>query len=622
MADNTFRTTRRNAAAPGGQQFDDPLAELARLIGQNPPASQAPDRPAQPQYEAPPLDAQQSDPQWAADARYAEQQDARYAEQHYDERQGQYDDRQGQQDQYGQAQHGQDQYGQDQYGEGQYGDGQYNEGRYRESQPHESYDAPRLADPAPSYRAAPPSDNADYEQPDRYAAPPQHYDTRGYSDQPHYDDAHDPVQDLPAFLPRARDDRHGYAQDRGQERAAARGQGHAQAYSQNYGQDDYEQGYGQDYDEAQEDDSDDRGYALEDYDDEDEAPAPRRRGFAIAAAALGLAVLGTAGWFGYGAMFGGSGMPSLPPIIKADNTPNKIIPASSSANASGQASADSGSPDKLVSREEKPVDVPAPGGTPRVVSTIPVFPDPNAGLQSSVVPGSPGMADQNIGGAAPGGPMSLGPTAAGPVYGGSAAPMPGMASQSPPLQSPPVAGASNTKKIHTVPIHNGPDNSNSDADTAAPAQQAPAHAQAARPVPTRPVAAAPQGGNGPLSIAPPQGGAPAGPPASPAPPTRTALARPQATEAAPAAAPTSGSGYFVQVSSQRSEADAQSAYRGLQAKYPSQLGGHEPTIRQVELGEKGTYFRTLVGPYGSMEQAAQMCSSLKAAGGSCLVQRN
>jgi hypothetical protein len=78
----------------------------------------------------------------------------------------------------------------------------------------------------------------------------------------------------------------------------------------------------------------------------------------------------------------------------------------------------------------------------------------------------------------------------------------------------------------------------------------------------------------------------------------------------------------VQVSSQRSEADAQSAYRGLQAKFPSQLGGHAPAVRQVNLGEKGTFYRTLVGPYGSAEQAAQMCSSLKAAGGSCLVQRN
>jgi cell division protein FtsN len=612
MADNSFRTTRRDAAAPSGQQSDDPLAELARLIGRNPPAGRTPDRSAQ-HYDQAPLDAPQSDPQWASDTRYAEQQydQQQYDQPQHDERHGQYADQQNQYD----DRHSQ--YGEGQYSGSHYGQGQYNDGQqHDESQYDDRHDAPRLADPhPPAYGAAPQSYNsADYEQSDRYAAPPQQYDTRGYSDQPRHDDAHDPVQEVPAFLPRMRgerrDDRYDYAQDQGQ----SRGQAYAQGYDQN-GQDDYERGYPQDYDQAQEGDADDGGYALEDYEDDEEAPAPRRRGFAIAAALVGVMVLGTAGWFAYGAMFGGSGMPSLPPIIRADNTPNKIIPANSSANASGQATANSGSPDKLVSREEKPVDVPTPGNTPRVVSTVPVFPDPGAGMQSSMMPGGQNMAGQNIPGAvASGGPGgSLGPTAAGSAYGSSAAPapqIPAMAPQNvPPLQSPPVAGAGNAKKIHTVAIHNGqPDNADTDA---------PAPTQAARPAPARPVAAAPQGGNGPMSIVPSQGGAPA----NPAPPARTALARPQAAEAAPSAAP-AGSGYFVQVSSQRSEADAQSAYHGLQAKFPSQLGGREATIRQVDLGEKGTYYRTLVGPYASMDQAAQMCSSLKAAGGSCLVQRN
>jgi SPOR domain len=619
MADNTFRTTRRDAAArdagsSGGQQFDDPLAELARLIGRNPPANQTPD-----QYETP-VDAPQADPQWAADARHAEQ--------HPDQQNSQYDDRQGQSDE--------SQYSDGQYAEGQYGDGQYSErgeGQYSDRQ-YTDRDAPRFADPSPPYRQAPPSYNADYEPPDRYAAPQQH-DARGYSDQPRYDDAHDPVQEVPAFLPRTREDRYGYAQQRGQDRVQDRAfdrrqdQAYEQGYDQTYGRDqnpdDYDQGYAQDHAESYEEDypqaqegDPDQSYALEDYEDEDDTPAPRRRGFAVAAALLGVIVLGTAGAFGYRAMFGGSMMPGLPPIIRADSTPNKIIPAGNSANASGQASANSASPDKLVSREERPVDVPAPPGTPRVVSTIPVFPDPNAGLQSSVVPGGQSMAGQNMAGAvasgaAPGGAMSLGPTSV-PAYGGAgtAVPMPGPSavSQSPPLQSPPVAGAGNAKKIHTVAIHAGqPDDSDAAASAPAP------HAQPGRPAaPSRPVAAPQsQGGNSPMSIVPSQGDADTSR-------TRTAVARP-ASEPAPAAAP-AGGGYFVQVSSQRSESDAQSAYRGLQAKFPSQLGGHEATIRQVDLGEKGTFFRTLVGPYATMEQAAQMCSGLKSAGGSCLVQRN
>ena len=57
----------------------------------------------------------------------------------------------------------------------------------------------------------------------------------------------------------------------------------------------------------------------------------------------------------------------------------------------------------------------------------------------------------------------------------------------------------------------------------------------------------------------------------------------------------------MQVSSQRSEAEAQSAFRGLQAKYPSQLGGRQPVIRKVDLGAKGTYYRAMVGPLAGDE---------------------
>ena len=87
-------------------------------------------------------------------------------------------------------------------------------------------------------------------------------------------------------------------------------------------------------------------------------------------------------------------------------------------------------------------------------------------------------------------------------------------------------------------------------------------------------------------------------------------------------APAAGGGYAVQVTSQRSEAEAQTAFRALRAKFPNQLGGHEPIIRRADLGDKGVFYRALVGPFASMEQAAGVCSSLKAAGGNCLVQRN
>ncbi len=102
-----------------------------------------------------------------------------------------------------------------------------------------------------------------------------------------------------------------------------------------------------------------------------------------------------------------------------------------------------------------------------------------------------------------------------------------------------------------------------------------------------------------------------------------AVAAPTRIAPAPAQAASAHSGgYAVQVSSQRSEADAQAAFHSLQTKFPSQLGGKQPLIHRVDLGAKGIYFRAMVGPFGSSEEAGQLCASLKAAGGQCIVQRN
>jgi cell division septation protein DedD len=84
----------------------------------------------------------------------------------------------------------------------------------------------------------------------------------------------------------------------------------------------------------------------------------------------------------------------------------------------------------------------------------------------------------------------------------------------------------------------------------------------------------------------------------------------------------SAGGYAVQVSSQHSETEAQSSFQALRTKYPDVLGKREPIIRRADLGAKGIYYRALVGPFASAEAAVAMCSSLKAAGGNCIVQKN
>ena len=78
----------------------------------------------------------------------------------------------------------------------------------------------------------------------------------------------------------------------------------------------------------------------------------------------------------------------------------------------------------------------------------------------------------------------------------------------------------------------------------------------------------------------------------------------------------------MQVSSQKSESDAESSYRSIQSKYSGVLGGQPHSIRRADLGTKGTYYRAMVGPFATREQAVQLCSSLKSAGGDCVVQAN
>jgi sporulation related protein len=70
------------------------------------------------------------------------------------------------------------------------------------------------------------------------------------------------------------------------------------------------------------------------------------------------------------------------------------------------------------------------------------------------------------------------------------------------------------------------------------------------------------------------------------------------------------------------ESMAQAAFRMLQAKYPNQLGGRQAIIRRAGLGATGTYYRALVGPLRSAEEAKRLCSELKAAGADCNIQKN
>jgi SPOR domain len=312
-------------------------------------------------------------------------------------------------------------------------------------------------------------------------------------------------------------------------------------------------------------------YTYQDgYGEETEERKPRRGGMITVAAVLALAFIGTGGAFAY-RTFIGSPRGGEPPIIRADAGPTKVVPAPAGDGVAKVTDrmTPGGGAEKIVPREEAPVDVNA---GPRVVFP-PLNQNANPPTAASVAPGAKPAA----------------PAANGTLVGDE------------------------PRKIRTLAVKGDPADV---AATPAPkptaaARPVPAPAAAARPAPT-PAANANASANAPLSLSP-QGAQPAA-----AAEPRTHVASTNALQPAPG----SGGSYVVQVSSQRSEADAQASYRSLQGKFPSVLGSRAPLIKRADLGDKGVYYRAMVGPFGSSEEAAQVCGNLKTAGGQCVVQKN
>ena len=170
------------------------------------------------------------------------------------------------------------------------------------------------------------------------------------------------------------------------------------------------------------------------------------------------------------------------------------------------------------------------------------------------------------------------------------------ASVPPPASAPmPIQVSSDSKKIELVSVEDGWGQT----DTSSLAASAPNTA-----TPAASAAAAPPVGNHGVQED-------AAPSLSSGPPMQAA-----------AAEVSSGGAYAVQLASESSAAEAHASFRALRSKFPNQLGGREPIVRRTDLGAKGVYYRVMVGPFASMEKAAGMCGTLKAAGCNCLVQRN
>jgi hypothetical protein len=90
-----------------------------------------------------------------------------------------------------------------------------------------------------------------------------------------------------------------------------------------------------------------------------------------------------------------------------------------------------------------------------------------------------------------------------------------------------------------------------------------------------------------------------------------------AAEAPAAPAASSGSGPYVQLSSQPTQGDAASSLRSTQNRLSGLLNGRSLAVRQVDLGAKGVWYRVVL-PVDSFQEATQTCASLKANGVDCV----
>jgi sporulation related protein len=269
----------------------------------------------------------------------------------------------------------------------------------------------------------------------------------------------------------------------------------------------------------------------------DQEPEPRTRsGWVVTVAAvLALAVVGTGAAFAY-RTYVGSPRSGEPPIITADNSPTKVVPAQSDGGASKipDRMPSGGGGEGLVSREEAPVDINSRSGA-SLVEIPPLNQNSSPPPVARVSPTGPALA-----------------TAANGTM---------------PNNEP--------RKIKALTVKgDAAENGGIPVGAVAPAKPDPAVRSASAPI---------------------------------APAQRN---------------PSAGGGYLVQVSSQKNEADAQVSYRALQNKFPAALRSRPPVIKRADLGDKGVYYRTMVGPFGSTEEAAQLCGNLKSAGGQCLIQKN
>jgi hypothetical protein len=368
---------------------------------------------------------------------------------------------------------------------------------------------------------------------------------------------------------------------------------------------------------------------------QDNARQPRRRGLFIAAIVGGVAIAGGLGAFALS--FGGKGSGGAPVIVKADNAPIKVKPENPGGtvvpnqdNKVYDAVLKGAKPaapvqEKLVTNTEQPVDVAAKDQQTRVVDLAPGQTDAANGTGPADTAAAPAPKSEDriaqvlqdadkgtnadVVAVAPRKVRTMVVKADGSL----------VAREDPAPAAPQVAA---TEPTDPAPQHVAPSaQGDSQATGTVPQVADQTNSGQAKPaVPVKPAAAPKaeakaQSANTPATV-----------PVAPQRPSDQPVdvvgeVKPdQVASIDPATASAAGGSWSIQIASQPTVESAQSTYQDLQRRYGSVLGGRTANIVKAEIAGKGTFYRVRV-PTQSRNDAINLCTSYKAAGGNCFVSR-
>ena len=378
--------------------------------------------------------------------------------------------------------------------------------------------------------------------------------------------ARDPYADR-----RARDDGYGEELPRSARRGSERMDEEArygrsrQAPAYRDRRDNYEQDYEQDYDPEYTGDGYLDEHADDVYADEER---PRRTGLwlFLAIVTICMIVAGVAGWFAYRTIFNA---PAKPPVVSRTDAPDKIDPTKqTTVNPNNKTIQDRivTQPEQIISREETPADLTQNNQQP--LGFAPTQPQ-----QQTIQPPAQ-QPKRNIPGFQPPPTQQVAPPAP-------------QTQTTPPSNEP--------RRVRTVTVR--PDGS------VVQNNQPPAN-------------------NGPLPLNANQNSLEQQeqPAPAPGPRSQTNPNRPLVTaNVNPTPNVSTGGNYVVQVASHKTLEEAQTAWATLKTQHAGIFGNRNADIRKVDLGDRGTFYRAMVGPM-QRDQANALCQNLKTAGAGCIVQ--